>query len=254
VPVPTRLVALLELESGLNDPMSVFLTVAIVGMLAHPETMTVGHAGRLFLQEMGGGALLGLAGGQLLLGLMRWTRVHPSVLPVMALSVALLLFGGAQSLGASGFLAVYLAAATLALQGADRVQGVRQFFEALAWLAQIALFLMLGLLVTPHDLLHLIRPALIAAAVLLLLARPLAVASCLLPFGWSLRETGFVAWAGLRGGVPIYLTLIPVLANNNAGERLFGIVFVIVIASVAVQGWTIPALARRLKLTPAAES
>ena len=126
---------------------------------------------------------------------------------------------------------------------------VTDFFEPLGWLAQIALFLMLGLLVTPHDLMQLLGPALIAALVLIFLARPLAVAFCLLPFGWTLRETGFVAWAGLRGGVPIYLAMIPVLANQGSGERLFGSVFVIVVASVALQGWTIRPLAKWLKLS-----
>jgi len=249
IKLPKRVVALLELESGLNDPMSVFLTIAIVEIVTHRAAMTPSHAVTMFVREMGGGALLGLAGGEGLRWLLRNMKLPPSVLPVLALSAALLLFGAAQSLEASGFLAVYLAGGVIAVRPHPEAEPVKQFFQALGWLAQIALFLMLGLLVTPHDLMQLLGPALIAALVLIFLARPLAVAFCLLPFGWTLRETGFVAWAGLRGGVPIYLAMIPVLANQGSGERLFGSVFVIVVASVALQGWTIRPLAKWLKLS-----
>ena len=118
----------------------------------------------------------------------------------------------------------------------------------MGWLAQITLFLMLGLLATPHELLPLIAPALIVAIVLIFVARPLAAALCLLPFGLTLAETGFVAWVGLRGAVPIYLTIIPILSGEKSSKGSFGVVFVIVVVSVAIQGWTIAPVARMLRL------
>jgi cell volume regulation protein A len=121
---------------------------------------------------------------------------------------------------------------------------VGRFFETLGWVAQNALFLMLGLLVTPHQLLPLLIPALRVTGVLVLVARPVSSLASLLPFGWNVREASFVAWAGLRGGVPIYLSTLPLLQGIPAGQTLFNVVFVAVIVSVAIQGWTIKPAAR----------
>jgi len=247
VPVPPRVIHVLELESGLNDPMSVFLTIGLVQYLIHPSGMTAPRAALFFAQELGGGALLGFGGGYALLWLLRRNWVHAPLYPVLALSGALLLFGAAQSVGASGFLAVYLAGAIVGVNESRAANSVTHFFEPLGWLAQISLFLMLGLLVSPHDLPATIMPGLAIAAVLIFLARPLAVAGCLLPLRWNWRESSFIAWVGLRGAVPIYLSIIPILANVRNGERIFTGVFVIVIASVALQGWTMGPLARWLK-------
>ena len=247
-PVPSRVVAALEVESGLNDPMSVFLTVGLVELLTAPGTMGPAHAAVLFLKEMGGGAVLGLAGGYALLWLFRRLNTERSVFPVLALGGALTIFGSAQSVGASGFLAVYLAGIVVANNDHPAMQPVTRFFGALGWLAQIVLFLMLGLLVTPHELPPLILPALALSAVLILIARPAAVMACLLPFRWAPREAAFIAWVGLRGAVPIYLTIIPLLAGVPSGQTLFNIVFVAVIVSVAVQGLTIAPAARLLGL------
>jgi cell volume regulation protein A len=248
VAVPSRVVAALEVESGLNDPMSVFLTIGVVELMLAPGGLTASHAAVLFLKEMGGGAVLGLVCGYGLLWLFRWLRTDGSVSPILALGGALAIFGGAQSLGASGFLAVYLSGVIAGNYDHPAMQPVTRFFGALGWLAQIALFVMLGLLVTPHELTPLILPALAVAGVLILLARPAAVAICLLPFRWTPREAAFVAWVGLRGGVPIYLTIIPLLAGAKTGETLFGVVFVVVIVSVAVQGCTVSPAARLLRL------
>lgn len=248
IEVPSRVSAALEVESGLNDPMSVFLTVGLVEFLTAPEGMGAGRAALLFLQEMGGGTVIGLASGYALLRLFRWLDVERSVFPVFAVGGALATFGGAQVLGASGFLAVYLAGMVVGNAEHPASQPIARFFGALGWLAQIALFLMLGLLVTPHKLPPVIMPALAVSAVLILVARPVGVAACLLPFRWTIRETAFVAWAGLRGAVPIFLTTIPLLAGVRAGRALFDIVFVAVIVSVAVQGWTAASAARLLGL------
>jgi cell volume regulation protein A len=247
LPVPARVTHVLELESGLNDPMSVFLTIGLVQYLIHPAGMTVPRGLLFFAQELGGGALIGFGGGYALLWLLRRTWVHAPLYPVLALSGALLLFGAAQTLGASGFLAVYLAGAMVGVNESRAANSVTHFFEPLGWLAQISLFLMLGLLVSPHELLGTIGVGLAIAAVLMFLARPAAVAACLLPLRWKLRDSGFVAWVGLRGAVPIYLSIIPILANIRNGERMFSGVFVVVIASVALQGWTMGPLARWLR-------
>ena len=246
--VPSRVSAALEVESGLNDPMSVFLTVGLVEFLTAPEGVGAGHAALLFLEEMGGGTVIGLASGYALLRLFRWLDVERSVFPVFAVGGALATFGGAQVLGASGFLAVYLAGVIVGNAEHPASQPITRFFGALGWLAQIALFLMLGLLVTPHELPPVIMPALAVSAVLILVARPVGVMACLLPFRWTIRETAFVAWAGLRGAVPIFLTTIPLLAGVRAGKALFDVVFVAVIVSVAVQGWTAASAARLLGL------
>ena len=248
IEVPSRVIAALEVEFGLNDPMSVFLTLALVALLTAPQGLALGHAALLFLEEMGGGAAIGLASGYMLLGLFRRLSMERSVFPVFAVGGALATFGAAQVLGASGFLAVYLAGVVVGNHEHPARQPVTRFFGALGWLAQIALFLMLGLLVTPHELPPLVLPALAVSAVLILVARPLGVMACLLPFRWTASEAMFVAWAGLRGAVPIFLTIVPLLANVRAGRVLFNVVFVAVIASVAVQGWTAAPAARLLRL------
>ena len=247
--VPLRVTAALEVESGLNDPMSVFLTVGLVEVLTAPESLQTRSAVLLFLKEMGGGAAIGLASGYALLLLFRRLETERSVFPAVAVGGALVIFGGAQVLGASGFLAVYLAGVVVGNYEHSAREPVTRFFGALGWLAQVALFLMLGLLVTPHQLPPLVLPALAVTAVLILVARPAGVASCLLPFRWTTREVLFASWVGLRGAVPIYLTIIPLLAGVGAGQELFNIVFVVVIVSVTVQGWTITPAAKLLRLT-----
>ena len=246
VAVPERVAALLEVESGLNDPMSVFLTVLLVEILLLPHGVSPGRAVLSFAIEMGGGAAAGLAGGFLLLWLLRLIRTEMSLYPVLALTVVLCVFGAAQRAEASGFLAVYLMGVIVGWRRSEVVEAIGRFLAALAWLAQIVLFLMLGLLVNPHELRPLVLPMIWLAAVLILLARPLAAAVCLLPLRQSWRETAFAGWVGLRGAVPIYLTIIPVLAGTQQAEVLFGAVFVIVIASLVIQGWTIGPAARLL--------
>jgi potassium/hydrogen antiporter len=125
-------------------------------------------------------------------------------------------------------------------------QQVEHFFEGMAWLAQIVLFVMLGLLIAPHELPPHLTGAVIGAAVLMVVARPLAVFACLLPFRFTLRETAFASWVGLRGAVPIYLSIIPALADPRRDERLFASIFILVIASLVVQGWTVGPAARLL--------
>ncbi len=244
--LPERLLALLEVESGLNDPMSVFLTFLLLRLIAEPGSVGVGGAVLLFLKEMAGGAALGLAGGWVLAQSLKRLPIEASLAPVLVLTGGLAVFGLAQLLGTSGFLATYLAAVVTGATRHRARQDLEHFFEGMAWLAQIVLFLMLGLLVTPEDLPPYLPGALGGAAVLIFLARPVAVFACLLPFRFSLRETAFASWVGLRGAVPIYLSIIPGLADPHRDERLFASIFILVIASLVVQGWTVAPAARLL--------
>ena len=244
--LPERLHALLEVESGLNDPMSVFLTILLLRLIAEPGSVGIGEAALMFLEEMVGGAVIGLAGGWVLAQLLKRLRLEGSLAPVLVLTGGLAVFGLAQLLGTSGFLETYLAAIVTGATRHRARQEVEHFFEGMAWLAQIVLFLMLGLLVTPHDLPPYLPGAIIGAAVLIFLARPIAVFACLIPFGFTTRETAFASWVGLRGAVPIYLSIIPGLVDPNRDKRLFASVFIVVIASLLVQGWTVGLSARLL--------
>jgi len=244
--LPERLFALLEVESGINDPMSVFLTLLLLRLIAEPGSVGTREAVLLFVEEMAGGAVIGLAGGWVLARLLQRLRLEGSLAPVLVLTGGLAVFGLAQLLGTSGFLATYLAAIVTGATQHRARQEVEHFFEGMAWLAQIVLFLMLGLLVTPHDLLPYLPGAIIGAAVLIFLARPVAVFACLVPFGFTMRETAFASWVGLRGAVPIYLSIIPGLADPNRDKRLFASIFIVVIASLVVQGWTVGLSARLL--------
>jgi NhaP-type Na+/H+ and K+/H+ antiporter len=243
---PDRVNATLEVESGLNDPMSVFLTVLLVQFLTGPHTFTTAHAFLLVIEEMLGGGILGVLAGYGLLTLLRKLPLPTPMHPVLTLASVLVIFGGAQLIGASGFLAVYLMGLFVGINRFDSHRALVYAAEAFAWLAQISLFLMLGLLVTPHQLLPLAGPVLLITGVLIVLARPIATFSCLLPFRFSTREMAFASWVGLRGAVPIYLAIIPVLAGSQRGSLLFAVTFGVVIVSLVLQGWTISPVARIL--------
>lgn len=250
-----RVRATLEAESGLNDPMAVFLTVSLVELLraggADIFSMTWGSlldlAG-LFLVQIAGGGLIGVAGGFALVWLINVTRLSTGLYPILALSSALLIFAGAQNLDTSGFLAAYLAGFVLGNQRHRATQIIDRFQDGVAWLSQIVMFLMLGLLVSPSRLLDTLLPALAIALFLIFLGRPLAVVACLLPFRFTWRERIFVSWVGLRGAVPIFLGTVPVLAELPNALVYFEIAFVVVLTSLLIQGWTINAAARRLNL------
>jgi len=244
--LPDRVTALLEVESGLNDPMSIFLTIFVIRAITEPVLSTWSNAGWLLAREMFGGAVLGLGGGWLLGFLLRRLLLEPAMAMVLALAFGLSLFGVAQVLGTSGFLAIYLAGVITGATEHRAQREVEHFLEGFAWLAQIVLFLMLGLLVTPHTLLPFIPEAIVIAIVLIVVARPVAVFACLLPFRFSWRESAFASWVGLRGAVPIYLSIIPALADPERDARLFSGVFVVVVVSLVIQGWTIGLAARVL--------
>jgi cell volume regulation protein A len=250
-----RVSATLELESGINDPMAVFLTIACVQLLTIPG-MTLGwHLPLSFFMQMGGGVLIGGAGGFFMLWLINKIEIAPGLYPILAGAIALMIFAGAQLLDTSGYVAVYLAGLILGNNKHRASAVISRFHDGLAWLSQIGMFLLLGLLATPHDMLKEIAPALIVGAGLIVVARPLAVWLCLLPFEFTWREKLFISWVGLRGAVPIFLASIPVIAHVPEAHVYFNVAFVVVLASLAIQGWTVTAAARflGLALPPAPE-
>jgi cell volume regulation protein A len=235
----------LEVESGLNDPMSVFLTFTLMRVFVTAGGAGLGweEAAKDFAVEMLGGAAMGLAAGWAMKWALTRLPIEPALANVMALTGALALFGAAQLAGASGFLATYLAGVMVCGLPPARAVDMEGFFDGVGWLAQIGLFLMLGLLVTPHTLGPALPAAALGAGVLIFLARPAAVFACLLPFRFGVREAAFAAWVGLRGGVPIYLAVIPALADPGRHVHLFNMVFMVVVASLIVQGWTVGVVA-----------
>ena len=246
-PMPARVRDLLQMESGLNDPIAVMLTLGMVEVWH--GSPTPGDWVRFGLLHLLGGLVEGL-----LIGLgARWAfrKLHlpsASSYPVLALAVAGLSYGVATEIGSSGFLAVYITGLVL---GRKRrlARSLLRFHEGLAAAAEAVLFLMLGLLVFPSRLLDVLGPALVVALVLMLVARPIAVALCLPWFRFNRRELTLVSWAGLRGAVPIVLATIPLTAGHPDGSLVFDVVFVTVLVSLIVQAGTVGMLVKRLGFT-----
>lgn len=245
--IARRVAATLEVESGLNDPMAIFLTLIAVELVQGGD-LTTAEALLRFAVQIGGGAILGWLGGRAIVFLVNRLEIAAGLYPILVVGSAMAVFAGSQLVHASGFLAVYVAGCVLGNERHRGSQLILRFNDGLAWLAQIAMLVTLGLLVTPTKLLPVLLPALAIAAVLMLIARPLAVFLCLWPFKFSMRERAFAAWVGLRGAVPIYLALPAILENLPGGEALFGVAFVVVLTSLLLQGWTVAPAARFLNL------
>jgi cell volume regulation protein A len=238
----------LEIESGSNDPMAIFLTITLVEALSSPA----GLNGWLLLgelaQQMGLGLIFGLLGGYIIPAVLKKVTLPVSLYPLMVFAAAITLFGGTSFIGGSGFLAIYIAGVMTGTTSFLYMNDIRRFHDGIAWLSQIGMFLMLGLLVTPSLLTPIILPALIIACVLIFVARPLAVVLSLLPFRFPWRDQVFVSWCGLRGAVPIILALFPSLAGLENAHIFFELVFFVVLTSLVIQGWTIAPMARWLKV------
>ena len=254
-----RVAATLEIESGVNDPMAVYLTLAFIALLAAAAAAGTGDAGgwqqglwilvQGFAQQFGWGLVLGLASGFAMAALLRRVAardVGGGVLALLIGAAGLSVFAATGLLGGSGFLAVYLFGLIVANRAADAVKPTLAAMDGYAWLAQAGMFLLLGLLVTPSSMGPSLLPGLAVAAVLVFVARPAAVWLCLWPFRFTPAETWFISWVGLRGAVPIVLALFPLLAGTPQAGLLFNIAFVVVLASLLVQGSTIGWVARRL--------
>lgn len=241
-----RLASTLEIESGLNDPMAVVLTLLLIGLVesalsTSPWAMLVLQAGLGLAGGVGGGfALAALLRRLPLVGTQR------GLAALLLASAGLALFAGTAALGGSGFLAVYLLGVIVRARAERRVTAALSAMDGYAWLAQASMFLLLGLLVTPSRLGPVLVPALGVAAVLMFVARPLAVALCLAPLHFTRREIVFVSWVGLRGAVPIVLAVFPIIAGVPGAIRLLDLAFVVVLASLLLQGSTLGWAAARL--------
>ena len=242
--MPERLTATLEVESGSNDPMAIFLTVGLIGIITGTADST-GALALLFLLQFGMGALIGIGVGYGAAWIVdRISLDHPGLYPILALAFGLLAFGLAAVLEGSGFLAVYLAGIVLSNKLSVFRRGIFLFHDAAAWLGQIVLFVMLGLLSFPSRLLAVALEGLLIALVLIFIARPLAVAASAFPFRFHTKEMVFLSWVGLKGAVPITLATFPLMAGIEGGELLFNVVFFVVLVSALTQGWSLPAVAR----------
>jgi cell volume regulation protein A len=247
VEVRDRVRSTLEVESGCNDPMSIFLTFTLIGIATSVGEPVLGWSLAFeFLHEMGGGVVLGLAGGFGIGAALSRLRLERELLPLLALSQALCLFALTNLLGGSGFLAVYVAGLVVGNRAVPAIGMLRRFQAAFTWLAQIAMFITLGMLATPREFLPLLGSGLLLGGGLILVGRPLAVWIALLPLGFGAREIGFVSWVGLRGAVSLLLGMLPLLHGLEGGRDLFNLAFIIVLMSLLIQGWTLAPVARWL--------
>ncbi|BCL74886.1 K(+)/H(+) antiporter NhaP2 [Jeongeupia sp. HS-3] len=243
-----RVGATLEIESGANDPMAIFLVVTLLTVVSGASQPSATGMLIEFVRQFGLGAVGGLAGGWLISRAASRFSLAESLYPLLILGGGLMIFAATNSLGGSGFLGIYLAGLVIGNRPLPASESVRSMMDGLAWLAQAGMFLLLGLLVTPSRLLPEIGPSLAFAALLMFIARPIAVALCLIPLKFSRREILFVSWVGLRGAVPIVLATFPIMAGVNGSVALFDIAFAVVLASLLIQGTLVPWMAKRCRV------
>lgn len=245
-----QITSTLEVESGTNDPMAIFLTITLVELITSGQGLA-GFNGALllsFVREMTIGFVAGLAGGWLMASAVSRFDADRGLTPILVLALALLVFSITGALHGSGFLAVYVAGLYAGNQKIPSKLAIKRFQDGMTWLAQIIMFVMLGLLATPSGFDSIAIPATILGLFLIFVARPLAVWLCLLPFDFNQREITFLAWVGLRGAVSILLSILPILSGLPNGQEFFNITFIIVLVSLVLQGWTLKPVARRLGL------
>lgn len=243
-----RIKSLLEVESASNDPMAIFLTIGLLEVIVNDMPLGVGML-QLFFTQMGLGAVIGIGIGWLAIHLIN--RIHLStgaLYPVMVTAIGLFSFGLSANLGGSGFLSIYLTGIVIGNSRFVFQRGTFLFHDGLAWLSQITMFVTLGLLINPEELIKVWREGLAVAIALVLLARPMAVIPMLLPFRYAAKEITFVSWVGLRGSVPIILALFPMVYGLEHAALMFNVVFFVVLISAMVQGMTMPFFARKLGL------
>ena len=249
-----RLRELIEFESGTNDPMAIFLTIGLIHFLTSPD-MTWGAFLLLFVQQMSLGLIIGYLLGHAITWIINHANLgYDGLYPVLALSFVPLIYALTDMLGGSGFLAVYLAGLVMGNSNFVHKKSLMNFFDGIGWLMQICMFLVLGLLVFPTEIIQIGFKGLLIAAVLIVLGRPISVFIATLFTGLKMRSRHMVSWVGLRGAVPIILATFPLVHGLEQAELFFSIVFFVVVTSVIIQGTTIPMVARLLHVdTPLKE-
>jgi potassium/hydrogen antiporter len=239
---------LIEAESGSNDPMAVFLTFAAISAVLHPDTPVFHYVGK-FALEMSLGGALGYLGGKATVYVMNRIRLQwEGLYPVLSIALVLLIFSVCSRIGGNGFLAVYLAGLIVGNTTLIHRRSLVMFHDGIAWLLQIAMFLILGLQVFPSQLVTVAKTGLYVSIFLILIARPLSVMAALMPLGVSFRQQLFVSWAGLRGAAPIILAIFSVTSGVPHANELFNTVFFVAVLSVAAQGTTVDKMAAWLRV------
>lgn len=243
-----RVRSTLEVKSGTNDPVAIFLTLTLVAVLSGSESGNWPTLVARLVWQAGGGMLFGVMGGFAIVAVVNRLQLEPGLTPVVVMAMAVAVYALTNTVGASGFLAAYLAGLVAGNARLQSAGALRRFQDGVTWLAQIAMFVTLGLLATPRQFPAMLSTSALLAGVLIFIARPVAVFFCLLPFRFSMAERAFVAWVGLRGAVSILLALVPLLGGLAGAGDLFDIAFMVVVASLVLQGWTVQPLARALGL------
>jgi len=243
-----RIRPLLELESALNDPMTVFLSVGLLQLILSPGASLL-RLVPMFFQQMIVGTLLGIGAGKITRWAVNTSKLEfEGLYPVLSTAIVVLTYGVTQTIGGSGFLAVYVSGIVLGNENYLHKRSLRVFHDGLAWLMQIVMFLTMGLLVLPSELSRMAVSGIVLSGFLVLVARPVSVLLCLTPFRVSWRDQLMVSWAGLRGAVPIVVATYPLIAGASSAQRLFDLVFFVVFISVLLQGTTIPAVSKWLNV------
>ncbi|MFA5157012.1 MAG: potassium/proton antiporter [Candidatus Omnitrophota bacterium] len=239
---------LLELESGSNDPMAVFLTIGCIGLLINPGSPVLNLI-PFFVLNMGVGLLMGYFMSRVSIFLINKSKLeYEGLYPVLTIALVVFTYALTTLIKGNGFLAVYLLGLMMSRSDFVNKRSIVRFYEGIAWLMQIAMFLTLGLLVFPSRIVPIIVSGLLVAAILILFARPVSVFLCLLPFKFNFAEKAMISWVGLRGAVPIILATFPLLAGIAQAHAIFNIVFFVVLTSVLLQGTSIPGISKILKV------
>lgn len=236
--------SILELESGSNDPMAVFLTLGIIQLIKVPGTSYL-QIFFMFLMQMGVGGILGYLSGKIMVVVINKLKLrHDGIYPVFSLAYACFIYGFTALLGGSGFLAVYIAGIVVGKESFVQKKSMTRFFDGLAWLSQICMFLTLGLLVFPSRLLNIFAIGVMLSVFLVLVARPVSVFISLAFSKFRWNEKAFISWVGLRGAVPVILATFAMIANIPNADTIFSIVFFIVLTSALIQGWSLSPAAK----------
>lgn len=246
--IKQRVASTLEIESGTNDPMAIILTMTITSMIAAADSFSWGWMTFDVLQQLVFGYLAGWVGGRFFVWLAQRITVQFSFFPLLAAATAVVFFALTSSMGGSGYLAVYLMGYKIGNSRLPQLPHILQVQDGLAWLSQIMMFLILGMLVTPSHLIQYWSLSLSVAVMMIFIARPIAVLISLIPFSFPWKEQVFVSWVGLRGAVPIILALYPWLTGIPNQELYFDIAFMVVLVSLIVQGWSLAPMTRWLGL------